>query len=275
MTRRLVLLLALILLATATPAAAAPPSKAEVDEARKHFKSGEGLFRAGSFDRAVEEYEVAYTLVPRPGLLFNIGSAYRKKAEATGSLDDKKRAIDYYQRYLDAEPAGKAIDDARGFIAALRSEVAASEAKQPPVAEPAPKPVPAPLPTVSTPVVTAAESPPVSPESPRDRGSGYRVAGLVTAGVGVALIGTGVYFGLKARSIADDVDHLKDQWDPSLNESGEAANRNMVILLAAGGAAVAGGAILYFVLGKKDVAPVGVAPAPTSGGAAVVVTGRF
>jgi len=254
-------------------AAAAPPSKADVDEARKHFKAGEGHFRAGAFDRAIEEYEVAYKLVPRPGFLFNIGSGYRKKGEASGSVEDKKRAIDYYQRYLDAEPAGKAIDDARAFIAALRAEVAAAEPKPAPIAEPPPKPAPAsPL---STPPIAAAEPPPVAPETPRDRGSGYRTAGLITAGVGVALVGTGVYFGLKARSIADEVDGLKDHWDASLNESGEAANRNMYILLAGGGAAIAGGAILYFVLGHKDDPPVSVAAGPTSGGAAVVVSGRF
>lgn len=272
-------ILALAILVLGAAASAKEPSKADLDEARRHFKAGEAQFRAGDFDRAVEEYQLAYRLVDRPGLLFNIGSAYRRKAESTGAVDDKKRALDFYQRYVDAEPTGKAVDDAKSFIATLRDQIAAESPKplEPSPPEPPPSPPPPPArQSPSPPQPRPPAQPPSPPRSPpSDSGRPFRIAGLVSAAVGVALVGTGVYFGLKARSTATDVDGLKDQWDPSLDASGAAASRNALILIGAGSAAIAGGAILTFVLGRHDDAALSIAPAPTTGGGAIVLGGRF
>ena len=255
-------------------------STSTLAEARAHFRTGEELFRAGAYERAVKEYLAAYELAPRPGLLFNLGSAYRKKAEATSSVEDKKTALDYYRKYLDAEPRGKVIEDAMAFVASLRREIDEEAAVAPrPPPEPAPGPAPAPVALPPEPApVSVAPIPVVPPAeaSVRDGGGRFRIAGMVTAGVGVALVATGVYFGLKARSAASDIDALKDGWDQGLYDSGQSAQRNMYICAGAGAAAIAGGAILYFVLGKPDEPPaVTLSPSlsPESGG--LVVSGRF
>src|SRR5262249_57977705 len=110
-----------------------------------------------------------------------------------------------------------------------------------PVAPPPPKPVAPPPPK------------PVAPPPAAESGGGaLRVAGIATAGVGVALVATGVYFGLKAKSISDEVDGLTDHWDQGLYDSGQAAQRNMYLCVGAGAVAIAGGAVMYFILGKKD-----------------------
>src|SRR5882672_9698113 len=93
------------LMAAAAVAGAAP--SASLEKARQHFKAGESLFRSGDYEKAIAEYQAAYAIAPRPLLLYNIGAAYRKNAEAGGSVDDKKQAVEYYRKYVDADPGGK------------------------------------------------------------------------------------------------------------------------------------------------------------------------
>jgi len=71
----------------------------------------------------------------------------------------------------------------------------------------------------------------------------------VTAGAGVAALGAGVLFGLKARSI-DDEARGWDVFDPDRFADGEAAERNMFIAYGVGGALVVTGGVLYY-LGHK------------------------
>ena len=116
------------------------------------------------------------------------------------------------------------------------------------------------------------------------RGGGTKkLIGLVSAGVGVALVGTGVYFSLQASDKADEVAAACPKsapctWNPELEDlqaTGEAAQRNALVLYAVGGAALAGGIVLY-VLGTHEASA---APqlsfAPTRGGASVAASWSF
>src|SRR5262249_60122060 len=117
---------------------------------------------------------------------------------------------------------------------------------------------------------------PTAVESGGGSGGALRIAGIATAGVGVALVATGVYFGLKAKSIADDVDGLKDHWDQGLYDSGQAAQRNMYLCVGAGAVAIAGGAVMYFILGKKDEGPaISVQPSVSPAAGVLVLSGHF
>src|SRR5262249_34661770 len=113
---------------------------------------------------------------------------------------------------------------------------------------------------------------PVVAETP-SRGGGLRVAGIVTGAVGVACVGAGVYFGLHARSLADEV---ADTYTKAKADDGEAANRNMYIFYGVGAAAIVTGGVLYG-LGARAAAgdAVSVAPvvAPTRAG--LELRGRF
>jgi tetratricopeptide (TPR) repeat protein len=92
----------------ASPATAQPP----LEQARARFEQGEAYFKAGTYDKAIEEYRAAYALAPRPALLFNIGLCYEQ-------LDDDANAIDHYDRYLAADPAGAKTTEARARREAL------------------------------------------------------------------------------------------------------------------------------------------------------------
>src|SRR5690348_5109833 len=55
--------------------------------------------------------------MPEPQLLFNSGQAYRLHGE-------KEKAIENYQKFLEAMPEGRGSDDAREDIAKLKHELA-------------------------------------------------------------------------------------------------------------------------------------------------------
>ncbi len=112
------------------------------------------------------------------------------------------------------------------------------------------------------------------PTEPERGGGGLRVAGLVTAGAGVACVAAGVYFGLHARSLADEV---AATYSTDKADEGEAANRNMYIFYGVGAVAIVTGGVLYW-LGASAPAPearLSFAPvlAPTLTG--VELRGRF
>src|SRR5580698_2109861 len=86
------------------------------DDARKHFQAGKRHHDAGEWDAALDDYLHAYQLDPSPAFLFDIGQVYRLK----GARD---KALDYYQRYLEAAPHAQGSEEARAFAAKLKAEL--------------------------------------------------------------------------------------------------------------------------------------------------------
>src|SRR5262249_24587242 len=74
--------------------------------AKQHFLAGKRHHDAGEGDPALEESLRASQLDPSPAFLFNIGQVYRLKG-------DREKALDYYQRYLEAAPHARGSDEAR------------------------------------------------------------------------------------------------------------------------------------------------------------------
>lgn len=107
-------------------------------EAKRHFKTGMGLINDGKFDDGISELLEAYSIKPHPNVLFNVAKAY----EAAGRPKD---ALDYYRRYLDANPPD---------ASAVRATIERLEAALP-RPEPTPEPVPD-KPVVVTPQVDDA-----------------------------------------------------------------------------------------------------------------------
>jgi hypothetical protein len=117
------------------------------------------------------------------------------------------------------------------------------------------------------------------PEQPVDEqpkpGGTLRVAGLVGVGTGAVAVGLGVYFGLKARSLSNELSQPGAPYTPEKEDDGEAASRNMIIFTAVGGVLVVGGGVAYFV-GRKQSASSGVALVPAwNSGPGFVVGGAF
>jgi hypothetical protein len=96
--------------------------------AKELYLKGEEHMAAGRFDRAIVAYQAAYKIAPAPGLLYNLGQAYRRHG-------DRQAALQHFERYLAADPKGKVAPQARTNIAELRAEIAAEEAKAAEVAK--------------------------------------------------------------------------------------------------------------------------------------------
>lgn len=265
---RAILAFAIIALAAVAGAQNASPTKTDLDKAKAHFKAGEAFFSAGVFDRAISEYEAAYALTMRAPLLYNLGSAYRRLGDESGKLEDKRAALEFYEKYLAADPNGKVAGEAKRWIDVLRPEVEKLEAEEkarPPAPPPEVKPAPA---------ETAAPLPAAAADRPRKSRKTVRIVGYAITGAGVALLGTGVFFGMKARSAASDLDAIEagGSWDQDLYDSGKSYERNALILGGAGAAAIAGGLVTALVFGRDREAPAAIAVTPRG---TLVVAGRF
>jgi tetratricopeptide (TPR) repeat protein len=111
--------------------AGAPAAAQDDERARLHFESGRSYFAEGAYERALQEFQQAYTLSERPALLFNIGQTEERLAMY-------EEAAQTFERYLAAVPndENRAVLERR--IANLR-ERAQGRATQPHT-EPLPEP---------------------------------------------------------------------------------------------------------------------------------------
>jgi tetratricopeptide (TPR) repeat protein len=123
--------LSLIANATAAQTAAAP-SSADVNEARLHFERGVELYREGSLDAALAEFQRSNQLAPNYKLLYNLAQVQAERHEyvaavkllteylRTGAADvsaDRKRAV------------GDDIDKLRQRISSLEVQVSVDGAE--------------------------------------------------------------------------------------------------------------------------------------------------
>jgi tetratricopeptide (TPR) repeat protein len=82
------------------------------DEARAHFKLGQGYYEHGRFLEAAHEFEAAYQAESHPKLLYNIYLAYRD----LNQLDKASQAL---RSYLDAVPDDPNADQLRARLGAM------------------------------------------------------------------------------------------------------------------------------------------------------------
>lgn len=225
-----------IMIALSAPALADP----KTDEARGHFKLGKAYQDQGAFERAAEEYKLAYEADPRPEMLFNIAQAYRLAKQ-------KEQAIEYFKQYLAKQPSGAGADEARRHVVTLQKELdeeAAAKQAPPPTVLPPPAMEPNGKPALVETTTTVDHR-----LTPFDRGRGMRIAGISFAAAGVVALGIGVKFAFDAKSAADDITNNTDGWgtdDESTFDDGEAANRNMQIMYGVSGALLVTGVVLYY-----------------------------
>ncbi len=270
------------------------------DPAAAAYLEARRLYDIKEWDQAIAKFKESYRLKPEARSLFNIAQAYRLKGDCVEAVSfyrtfkrnyptEQTEKVDKF--IVELEPCAK-----QQSAAATRPTVTPVPVTEPPKPEPItpvttpPKPDPGvavtPKPEITPevkprglvpPAVTPAITPAPGPEPARDPepivetsspGRGKRVAGLVIGGIGIAAVATGVYFGLRAKSTASDVEGGAT-WDPDLDRQGKAAERNAIILWGAGGAAIIGGGVLYF-LGRRSAEPSRLSIVPRASGAAVV-----
>jgi iron complex outermembrane receptor protein len=108
-------------------------------EARRHFREGMSLIRAGKYEEGIRELDEAYRIAPHPAVLYNIGRAYF----AAGQYE---RAIEELQRYADTDPADR--DDVMRLVEVARTRLREDKRA---AAVDAPAPVDPPAPAGSRP----------------------------------------------------------------------------------------------------------------------------
>jgi len=113
-----------LLVAIVLAASFASPARADDKaQAAAHYKQGKAFFDAKQYDQAIAEYQQAYTLDHVTAHLFNIGRAFHLKG-------DLKSAIEFYQKFLAADPASSRADEVRGHIASATQQLADEDARR-------------------------------------------------------------------------------------------------------------------------------------------------
>jgi hypothetical protein len=165
--------------------------------------------------RAVEEFRKSYELEPRPRILFALGQAYRK-------LGEFERALRAYRGYLAEVPNGVWKQEAAQHVQELEAILThqrATEAAPPPGVPPPSVEEAGPREEVTNGNKPAGSVPPtvdlqpqrgsgaLSPPAYVDVGKPMRVAGVVTADVGVGLVALGVVFAMLSKHAGDAAYH--------------------------------------------------------------------
>ena len=79
------------------------------DKAALHYEIAEKYYRLGEFAQALEAYQKAFSLVPRPELNFNLAQCHRQ-------LGQWEKAVFFYKRFVSALPEAEQVALASRFI---------------------------------------------------------------------------------------------------------------------------------------------------------------
>jgi tetratricopeptide (TPR) repeat protein len=232
------------------------------DAAREHYRKGTEAYDRHEYDRAALEFKQAYDASGAPALLFNLGQAHRLNGDYAQARDD-------YRAYLRQSPDAPNRTDVQSRIDEMERRMTPAR------------------PAESTPTRAASRPAPHSPpdwaqahrDSDAHPGLGLKIAGIASGASGLALVGAGVYYGLRADSYSDQVTQLsknKGEYGPSAQtayQDGQTAASRSTTLFVIGGAALVGGGVLYG-LGVHEERT-HVVPTPMAGGGGIVVSGRF
>jgi tetratricopeptide (TPR) repeat protein len=122
--------LALAALLLASLAAGPARAQEDADKARTFFDAGAAAYAAGRFVVAVQAFTEAYSLAPRPSVLFSLAQAERRQYTAERDVRALRAAIKHFRQYLNDVPQGGRRADA---VEAL-SEMEAIDARLAPSA---------------------------------------------------------------------------------------------------------------------------------------------
>ena len=223
--------------------------------ARDHYVKGTRAYELGLYDEAIAEYMAAYKTKDDPALLFNLGQAHRLAGHTA-------EALRFYKTYLSKVPEAVNRADVEAKIRELK-ELVEKQKPQPQTEPPAvsaaaiPAPVSGPAPPgpgATGPVTDVGAGGPTAgtvqstPLEKPPSGRGMRLAGIAVAASGLALVGTGIAFGVLAKQSGDQLTQLDQQrgvFDPSKESAGQRDQVIEGVCIGVGAAAVATGAILY------------------------------
>ena len=244
------LIVALVTLVTLETTAIAQPSAEDL------YTEGQAAYNRADYVGEITKWQASYDLSKEAGLLFNLAQAQRL-------VGDCANAIATYRRFdtTDADYTSEQHKLAKDFVRELEGTC------------------PEPKSTVNLPTIVAH---PKLDAHLTDHKSGHgrtwKIASLVTGGVGVVTITIGLSLGHHGASIGDEITTAcQTGCDWATLKAKEARGKREVAIgkavAAAGVVAIAGGAIFYY-LGVRQEA-FAIAPAPSGNGSVVSWSGSW
>jgi hypothetical protein len=269
----------------AAPPEAAPPAEAaqqedpQLEEARKLYAEGEARFDTADFDKAIELWTRAFTIVPdspdsariKALLIYNIATARERSYEVTGDVSHLRQAKILMEGYAASIPAlfgdGPEADDERAKITerlnAIVGQIEAADKKK----------------KRERGTITPVDGPD-DPAGDDGRGAkvmlGVGAAALAVGVGGLAMMGAGLAMGKRANDLsgvdADDIDGRRDQFD-----RGRTGNTLAIAGGVVGGVFAITGAVLVGIGASraKQSKRAAIAPWMGRGLVGVGVRGRF
>lgn len=222
-------------------------------DAKQHVERATVLHEEGKFAQALEELKTAFSLDPKPELLYAMGQLHMLLGQCS-------QAITYYQRYLATKPNPNTANAAHEAIEVCKSHPAPTGDDSPVIDPPTPPANPTPQP--SPPEVAAA----------RPWYGDYVADALVVGGVAAGLVGVFEYrSAVQSRDRADTATDFQGYID--LIDHAHTQRTAAIVLGAVGAALVAAGGVHYVLTDRR--ARHAVAFNPSHGGGVVTWTGRF
>lgn len=269
-------------LVPAVASAQPQPTAKEKQQASDLVKKAIAKSQAGDHEAAVELYLDAYKIIPNALLLSNVGSEFQQ-------MEKKVEALKYFCQYLHEDPTGQNSTYATAQARTLYIEIGGVSTVQDgelckPIVKPHAEPPPPPPP--QQPEVKPEPAPPVAgpvDHGPTTKSSPLRLAGVAVTVVGAGVFGAGIYYGLQAKKISDDITNHNpaDPWPADIKAQeaeGKSDETKQIGLMIGGGVAIAAG-VAMVILGaphKEHEAGVSyVTPVATPDSLGFAAAGRF
>lgn len=229
----------------------------------------------GHAEKGIELLAELYAETSDPTYIYNQGRCFEQNGKAP-------EAITRFKEYLRKAPSLGAEEKAQvqSHISDMEAQANQSPSRAPEAAAPSLLSPSASSPSpLGVPSFTSPAKPADVPPGPNAPGPGryLRIAGIIAGGVGVLAFVGGIYMGLRATSLSDEVTAAAHAtpatFDFSKDADGHRAETLQWVGYGVGAAALVGGGVMYFLgarRGGTETVAVIAAPDARGGGSAMV-----
>lgn len=95
------------------------PDDSRVEEARLHYEQGALAFRTSRWLECAQHFERSFTLVFAPELLYNVGICYQRAYDTTHDLDNLRRGVAAFRRYVRELPNSEDVADVQSRVGTM------------------------------------------------------------------------------------------------------------------------------------------------------------
>ena len=272
-----------------TGGTAAPDSHEEMqagalDQARELHQRATDMFKTSEFDRAIDLWLQAYSMVPptednatiRNAIVFNLCKAQIEQYYIDRDVTRLRKAQRLLRNYLadfravhgEGESAEREKERVDEILSEIERELERAEGKQN---------TPEPTPAVVEPLPTQDEEPAKPIDKTPRPGTGLIVGGAVTTAAGLGLLGAMIGGSVRGKNLRNDADDPMTPAEdiPQLDADGKTANQLAIATGIIGGILLGGGVAMLVVGAKKRSQSVAWSPVLSPGFVGISSGGRF